>query len=186
MNLRTIAFNNLRRRKSRPAFLVAELLLGVATVGLERALLMGVDPEVEFHVKRWWSFDGHPVRASHDLVAGSAAARRFGLPLGQTVELSGESFTLTGILKDTGSQDDESLIAALPTAQRLLGKPGQVSLVEVAALCADCPIEDLVTQISGVLPAVKVAAIQQVVRIRMPAALTRPKRCGPFRPAGKD
>ena len=32
MNLRTIAFNNLRRRKARLVFLVAGLLIGVATV----------------------------------------------------------------------------------------------------------------------------------------------------------
>lgn len=32
MNLRTIAFNNLRRRKGRMAFLLAGLLIGVATV----------------------------------------------------------------------------------------------------------------------------------------------------------
>lgn len=252
MNLRTIAFNNLRRRKSRLAFLVTGLLLGIATVvtllsltealtmeaehkldsfganilitprseelsltyggitlggvavdaheirhadlerirtirnsrniaavapkvlggvsvGEARGLLMGVDPEVEFHVKRWWSVNGQPVRGEFDLVAGSAAAQRFGLSLGGPVEINGETFTLTGILQQTGSQDDELLIAALPTAQRLLGKPGQVSLVEVAALCADCPIEDLVSQISEVLPDVKVAAIQQVVRTRMHA-----------------
>lgn len=252
MNLRTIAFNNLRRRKSRLAFLVTGLLLGIATVvtllsltealtmeaehkldsfganilitprseelsltyggitlggvavdaheirhadlerirtirnsrniaavapkvlggvsvGEARGLLMGVDPEVEFHVKRWWSVNGQPVRGEFDLVAGSAAAQRFGLSLGGPVEINGETFTLTGILQQTGSQDDELLIASLPTAQRLLGKPGQVSLVEVAALCADCPIEDLVSQISEVLPDVKVAAIQQVVRTRMHA-----------------
>lgn len=252
MNLRTIAFNNLRRRKSRLVFLVTGLLLGIATVvtllsltealtmeaehkldsfganilitphseelsltyggitlggvsvdahdirqadlerirtirnsrniaavapkvlggvdvGEARGLLMGVDPEVEFHVKRWWAVNGQPVRGEFDLVAGSAAAQRFGLSLGGPVEINGETFTLTGILQQTGSQDDELLIAALPTAQRLLGKPGQVSLVEVAALCADCPIEDLVSQISEVLPDVKVAAIQQVVRTRMHA-----------------
>jgi len=252
MNLRTIAFNNLRRRKSRLAFLVAGLLLGVATVvtllsltealtmeaehkldnfganilitprteelsltyggitlggvsvdaheivqsdleristirnsrniaavapkvlggvklGEARALLMGVDPEVEFHVKRWWTVNGAPLKGEHDLVAGSAAAHRLGLSLGAPVEIGGETFTLTGILQETGSQDDELLIAALPTAQRLLNKPGQVSLVEVAALCGDCPVEDMVNQISEVLPEVKVAAIQQVVRTRMHA-----------------
>jgi putative ABC transport system permease protein len=37
----------------------------------------------------------------------------------------------------------------------------------VAALCKDCPIEDMVQQISEVLPGAKVMAIQQVVKSRM-------------------
>ena len=252
MNLRTIAFNNLRRRKARLVFLVAGLLIGVATVvtllsltesltmeaehkldtyganilitprsdelslvyggitlgavsvdaheirqrdlvrifdipnarniaavtpkalgavevGDARVLLMGVNHEVEFHVKRWWSVEGRPLAADDELVAGSAVARRLGLAMGEQVAIGDRRFTLTGILRETGSQDDHLLIGSLSAVQELLGKQGQVSLVEVAALCADCPIEDLVEQIAAVLPDVKVSAIQQVVKTRMHA-----------------
>jgi putative ABC transport system permease protein len=40
-------------------------------------------------------------------------------------------------------------------------------MVEVAALCTACPIEDMVRQISEALPGAKVMAIQQVVKGRM-------------------
>jgi putative ABC transport system permease protein len=40
-------------------------------------------------------------------------------------------------------------------------------MVEVAALCQACPIEEMVKQISEVIPAAKVMAIQQVVKGRM-------------------
>ncbi len=50
-----------------------------------------------------------------------------------------------------------------------MNKEGRVSFVEVAALCADCPVDDMVNQISTVLPGVKVNAIQQVVKTRMHA-----------------
>ena len=59
------------------------------------------------------------------------------------------------------------LFVELPTAQIILGKKGQISMVEVAALCHDCPIDDMVQQISGALPDAKVMAIQQVVKGRM-------------------
>jgi putative ABC transport system permease protein len=252
MNLRTIAFNNLRRRKGRMAFLVAGLLIGVATavtllsltaaltmdaehkldsyganilitpkvdelslsyggivlggVGVdpqqiaegdlkkietipnrrnigavapkvlgavtvrdERVLLMGVDPGPEFHIKRWWQVQGRPLSADDELVAGSAAAARLGLAPGDRVDLGGERFTVVGILNETGSQDDSLLIVTLPAAQRLLGKKGEVSLVEVAALCADCPVEDMVAQLSAALPGARVSAIQQVVKTRIHA-----------------
>ena len=40
-------------------------------------------------------------------------------------------------------------------------------MAEVAALCKDCPIDEMVRQISEVLPGAKVMAIQQVVKGRM-------------------
>ena len=40
-------------------------------------------------------------------------------------------------------------------------------MVEVAALCKDCPVADMVSQISEQLPNAKVMAIQQVVKGRM-------------------
>jgi putative ABC transport system permease protein len=40
-------------------------------------------------------------------------------------------------------------------------------MVEVAALCQNCPIDDMVQQISEALPGAKVMAIQQVVKGRM-------------------
>jgi putative ABC transport system permease protein len=91
------------------------------------------------------------------------------LSTGDTLMIAGEEFTVSGLLEKTGSQDDQLLIGALPTAQRLLNKPGTVSLVEVAALCGDCPVSDMVKQISEVLPGAEVNAIQQVVKTRMHA-----------------
>lgn len=154
---------------SRNIAAVAPKVLGAVTVKGTRVLMMGVDPQNEFHLKRWWTVDGRPLAADDELVAGSAVAQRLGLAMGDTMELAGAPFTVTGILRETGSQDDGLLLASLPAAQRLLGKEGIVSLVEVAALCADCPVEDMVRQISAVLPGVKVSAIQQVVKTRMHA-----------------
>jgi putative ABC transport system permease protein len=55
----------------------------------------------------------------------------------------------------------------LTTSQAILGKKGRISMAEVAALCHGCPIEEMVSQISGVLPGAKVMAIKQVVESRM-------------------
>ena len=148
---------------------VAPKVLGAVAVKGERVLLMGVDPAVEFGLKRWWSVTGDPLHSTNDLVAGSAAARRLGLVPGVAVEVEGRHFTVSGVLAETGSQDDQLLIVTLPVAQQLLGKVGRLSLVEVAALCGDCPVEDMVGQIGAVLPDIEVRAIQQVVRSRMHA-----------------
>ncbi|GAB4164405.1 MAG: ABC transporter permease [Geothermobacteraceae bacterium] len=156
-------------RNSRNIAAVAPKVLGAVEVDGRRMLLMGVDPQVEFGLKKWWQLKGERPTGEGTLVLGSEAARLLKLSIGDAVDLSGQSFQVSGILQPTGGQDDQLLIADLAVAQRLLGKQGQVSLVEVAALCADCPVSDMVAQISEVLPGVDVKAVQQVVKTRMHA-----------------
>lgn len=148
---------------------VAPKVLGAVETRGQRVLLMGVDPAQEFKLKRWWQVDGRPLKGEDEVVLGSAAAETLGLKMGENFEIEGREFTVTGILQETGSQDDALVIVALPVAQQLLSKEGQVTLVEVAALCADCPVEDMVNQLTAVLPSAKVSALQQVVKTRMHA-----------------
>jgi putative ABC transport system permease protein len=246
VTLRTIAFNNLRRRKARSAFLVAGLLIGVATVvallslasavtsqaktsmqsfganivvtpasrdvalsyggmavggmtvgareigaadlartdalrrrgviavvapelvGSVRAngrptLLMGVRPADEFRLKRWWSIGaGRPPANGHELVAGAAAAAALHLQMGDYVRAAGRPFTVTGLLRPTGSQDDQLLIADLPAVQAIMHRPGQASVIELAASHPGA-VDGAVKQLAAALPGLKVAAMQQAV-----------------------
>jgi putative ABC transport system permease protein len=72
-----------------------------------------------------------------------------------------------GVLAENGSQDDDILFVDLATAQQMMDKPGSISLVEVAALCTECPVEEMVDQISGVMPQARVTALRQAVTLRM-------------------
>jgi len=102
-----------------------------------------------------------------DLLVGSAAAHHLNLHEGTSVDIQGQTFQVRGILEETGSQDDALIFADLSKVQRTLGKEGQLSLIEVAALCNSCPIDEIVKQISEVLPGAKVTAIKQAVESRM-------------------
>jgi len=149
--------------------IVAPELLGVVEVRGQQTLLLGVRPREEFQLKGWWRVDGRPPRGDDEVVAGSVAAARLGLEPGDSVALGGRSFKVSGVLQATGSEDDQVLITDLGVAQRLLGKPGKVSMVEVAALCNNCPVAKISRQIGAVLPGTKVTAMQQVVKNRMHA-----------------
>ncbi len=142
------------------------LVLGVVHVGDNRVLMAGVDFESSRILKPWWKVEGE-IPQDNGLILGPKAAGVLGLNLGDRVDINGRELLVTGILQPTGSQDDQLLFAPLSTAQSLLGKEGRISMAEVAALCKDCPIEEMVRQISGVLPGAKVMAIQQVVKGRM-------------------
>ena len=149
--------------------IIAPELLGAVSVKGRQSLLMGVQPKNEFDLKKWWSVDGRPPRNGHELVAGSAAASALHLHTGGSVSVDGRPFTVSGILRPTGSQDDNLLITDLGAAQGVLHKPGKVSMVQVAALCSNCPVEKIVAQLGGVLPGTKVTAMQDKVKNRMHA-----------------
>jgi putative ABC transport system permease protein len=144
---------------------VAPELVGAVRANGHRVLLMGVDPNAEFKLKRWWSVDaGRRPAAGDELVAGSAVTAALGLNMGDYVRIADRRFTVTGLLRPTGSQDDNLLIADLASAQQLLNKPGKVSVIEVAALSAGSPIGIIVDQLSASLPGTKVAAMQQAIK----------------------
>jgi len=142
------------------------LVLGVAKVGDHKVLMAGVDFKAAGILKPWWKVQGALPEAD-GIILGAEAARVLNLAAGNRLKINDNDLVVSGILQPTGSQDDQLIFTLLATAQEIFGKQGQVSMAEVAALCKDCPIEEMVRQISEVLPGAKVMAIQQVVKSRM-------------------
>jgi putative ABC transport system permease protein len=254
MTLRSIAFANLRRRKTRAAFLIAGLLIGVATVvalltlsrsmageaeanlesyganivitpkaedvaltygGIDvggvsvgdqvlteadlervraipargslaavapelvgpvqvrgrRALLMGVDPKPQLALKRWWSIaaGGRPPQSGDELLVGAGAAEVLDLQMGDYVRIEGKRFTVTGTLWPTGGQDDDLLIAELGAVQRLLDRPDELTLIEVAAAYSGAPVDEVVRQLQAALPGAEVSTVREAVASRLHA-----------------
>jgi putative ABC transport system permease protein len=148
---------------------ISPKVLGGIKVDNHDVLLVGVNFESELKMKQWWQIFGTAPNGDNELLFGSDASRVLNVSPGDRVDIKGESFTVAGVLDQTGSQDDALVFAGLTKAQKLLGKEGKISMAEVAALCSGCPIGDMVTQIAEKLPDAKVSAIQQVVEGRLKA-----------------
>ena len=142
------------------------LVLGVASVSERKVLMAGVDFKASGILKPWWKVQG-AVPDAEEIMLGAEAARVLNLKTGNRLNVNGNDLAVSGVLQPTGSQDDQLIFTRLATAQKIFGKEGRVSMAEAAALCKDCPIEDMVKQISDALPGAKVMAIQQVVKSRM-------------------
>jgi len=153
-------------KNSRNIAALGPLVLGVVHINSNRVLLSGVDFKASGILKPWWKVDGS-LPDTESILLGAEAARILGLQTGEAVDIKGRKLRVSGVLHPTGSQDDQLVFTPMITAQNLLDKPGKVSMAEVAALCHDCPIDDMVKQISDALPGAKVMAIQQVVKGRM-------------------
>ena len=148
---------------------ISPKVLGGIKVSNHDVLLVGVNFASELKMKQWWKVFGNEPKSEHDLLLGSDASKALNVSPGDSLTIRGETFTVAGVLDQTGSQDDALLFASLKKAQKLLGKEGKISMAEVAALCSGCPIGDMVTQIAEKLPDAKVSAIQQVVEGRLKA-----------------
>lgn len=149
--------------------IIAPKLLNITEVIDRTVLVVGVDFDQELQLKKWWKLVGRRPATKDQAIIGADAKKSLGLDLNQSFEIQGESFTVAGILQTTGSQDDGVIFIDLAEAQRLFGKPDELSLVEVAALCYDCPIEEIVRQTSEKLPGAKVVAIRQTIESKMEA-----------------
>ena len=108
---------------------------------------------------------------------GAEAAALLDKGPGGTVTAGNRSYRVAGVLQPTGEKEDGMVIADIADVQELSGRPGGVTYFEVAALCKDCPVEDIVAQIGQALPAARVSAIRQVVESRK-AAVDQLRRMG--------
>ncbi len=147
---------------------IGPLVLGVVAVGNKKVLLAGVDFKTIPHLRPWWKLKGN-IPGKDGLLLGAEAAKFMGIKPGEFIKLNGHQLIISGTLDYTGSQDDQIIFAQLATAQKILKKEGRISMAEVAALCSGCPIEEMVQQISEILPGAKVMAVKQVVESRMEA-----------------
>jgi putative ABC transport system permease protein len=153
-------------KNARNVAALGPVLLGAIEVGGRRALLAGVDFEKTRILRPWWKMRGE-IPDDNAVLVGASAAHVLGLRPGSHLSVNGRRLFVSGILEPSGSQDDQIVFTRLSLAQSILGKEGRISMAEVAALCADCPVEDMVKQISQVLPGANVMAIKQVVKGRM-------------------
>lgn len=146
---------------------VAPKLVTMARVDAEAVAVVGVRWPEERGIKSYWAADGRFPEHEGEVLVGSKVSARMGLAEGSKTTLLGREFTVSGTLYETGSDDDTVILMDLTALQQLMDKPGATSFIEVAALCAGCPIEDIVAQLRGQLPGTEVKALQHIVNQRM-------------------
>ena len=172
--------------------IIAPKILSAVSVEGHEVLLGGVDFEEEFKLKGWWHIVGRKPEAEDDLLVGYEAAQALSLieqtagahPAGHShsdshqadlhqfritrdqLQMAGHTHHIAGVISPTGGPEDRMIFGQLAHVQSMLGRADQLSLIEVSALCNNCPVEDIVSQIGARLPHTKVSAIQQSVRAR--------------------
>jgi len=154
-------------KNSKNLGIIAPKVIGAVKINGRDVLLMGVDFEQEIALKTWWQFDGDPPKQANEVLLGSQVASSFGLSTGDNLILSDKNFVVRAVLQPTGASEDNVIIADLYESQKVLGKEGKISMVEIAAFCRGCPINELTLQIAEKFPDAKVTALKQAVMSKM-------------------
>lgn len=149
--------------------IVSPKLISVGNVDAKNVLIVGVNFNEEYRLKKWWRFAGHKPGKTNEIVIGSEINKKLNGGLQKEVKIKEKSFVVSAVLEPTGSQDDNVIFMDLSEAQALFNKKNSLSMIEVAALCYDCPIEEIVKQTSAKLPSAKVTAIRQAIESKMDA-----------------
>ncbi len=130
--------------------------------------LVGIDPEEEIKVKTWWKVrDGKVIDGAGQALVGPVTAELLKLKVGDTFSLKGNEVTVTGILEETGSNEDYQIFLPLSSLQKYYDKTGLVSSVDVRALCNACPAEFIADRINEEIPGIRAVAVKQVAETEM-------------------
>jgi putative ABC transport system permease protein len=149
--------------------IVSPKLIGVVEVAGKKIPLMGVQFSEELRLKKWWKIHGGEPKNRDQVLLGSEVAVRLFKSAGDTLSINGKPVRISGVLDETGSQDDFLILGDLAFVQQALKRPEALSLIEVSAFCNTCPIEEIVKQISQKLPHAKVTAVKQTLQTKMEA-----------------
>jgi putative ABC transport system permease protein len=148
---------------------VSPKLIGAIEIEGKKVSLMGVRFGEELRLKKWWKIHGAEPKNRDEVLLGNEVAVRLFKSTGDSLLINGKPVKISGILDETGSQDDFLIFGDLVFVQETMKKTGALSLIEVSAFCNTCPIEEIVRQISEKLPHAKVTAIKQTLQTKMEA-----------------
>lgn len=147
-----------------PKYMISE------EVGKVQALIIGVDFEKELAIKSYWSLKGQEPKGAGEVVLGWAAAKKLKLEVGDTLPISGENYTVVGILEELGTSEDGLIFADIYSLQALKGVKDKWSFIEVMAFAGEEPkveeVNKLVQEIEGILPEANVALVREATDAR--------------------
>jgi putative ABC transport system permease protein len=142
---------------------IAPELFVSANVNGSTLIAVGIDLQEELNIKTWWQIkQGKYFDGDNQAFIGAQTAALLNLKPGDTITLNSTNLEITGILDDTGSDEDYRIFVPLPVLQKAFGKEGLVSSVDIRALCNGCPVEIIAGEINSEISGVRAVAVKQI------------------------
>ncbi len=106
---------------------VSGLLVGIASIpGTPYFIAFGLDP-TSYAMRHFAITEGERLKNPRDIVLGKVAAKSLKKKVGDTLQIMGASYRVTGIYETGTAMEDAAAVLSLQEAQRAFKKPNQVS-----------------------------------------------------------
>jgi putative ABC transport system permease protein len=136
------------------------VLLQPVKVGGNTYLALGTDVAASLRAKPWWRIEGTAPRGPNQVLLGLDARNKLGTDSGKTITMAGRDFTVSGILWQTGGEEDSAIVMDRGELAALTGRSGQINLIEVTAADSGA-VEAIGHDISQALPGTSVISVKK-------------------------
>ncbi len=125
-----------------------------------RYLAIGTDARAAAAVKPWWQVEGTLPTQPHEVLLGLNARNRLRAEVGTSLVINGQAFVVTGILRETGGEEDNAVIMDPVSLALATQTSPQPNMVEIA-VTDTAVVEPVAQEIQAAAPGVEVRSVKQ-------------------------
>jgi putative ABC transport system permease protein len=123
-------------------------------------LAIGTDVASSARTKPWWHVEGALPTRGDEVLLGLNARNKLGAEPGTSLAVAGTSFLVTGVLQETGGEEDNAVIMDRAALAQALGTGPQVNMIEVAVTSSGA-VEKVLREIQAAVPTADVRSVKQ-------------------------
>lgn len=131
-------------------------------------LAMGTDIAASAAVKPWWHVEGTLPAQAGEVLLGLRARNSLGAEVGTTLTIRGKPYRVSGVLWETGGEEDNAVLMAHDELARITSAGGQLNLVEVTVSGSEA-VDAIAAEIEQALPAVEVRSVKKTLEFNAQA-----------------
>jgi len=147
---------------------ISPKVLGTADISKKKVLVVGIDFPAELKIRNWWTIvnGGRQPGRDNEVLIGSRLAKVLKKQPGEEITVKGQPFKISGVLEETGSDEDSIVFMKLATAQKLLKKEHVYSLIELNTVRDEAAMARIIGEISKQLPDARVKQVKEANEAR--------------------
>lgn len=146
------------------ASVAAALPVVLAPIEVEGRPLLGLGTDIRgsLLVKPWWKVEGTVPARDDEVLVGLNVRNELGLNVGQQITVEGRDFTVSGVLWETGGEEDNLVVFDRRVLGGLTGNTGTMNLIEVTAAATEM-VDPLTKEIETAIPGAAVVSVKQSI-----------------------
>jgi putative ABC transport system permease protein len=150
---------------------VIPLVLHAVRISGADYLAIGTDVASSARIKPWWHVEGALPTRGDEVLLGLNARNKLHAEPGTSLTVAGTPFVVTGVLQETGGEEDNAVIVDRAALAQALGTGPQVNMIEVAVTSSGA-VEKVASEIQAAVPTADVRSVKQSLEFNARAGST--------------